>query len=376
MKIGILTFWKTEDNYGQLLQCYALQTFLRSLGHETFLIRTTNVDENSISIKQQLTRKARTVYRLYRYPFYLSKRVVSSFLYTLTHLELRKHVTNRGFEQFRNEYLHCTQVYTLKELQVNPPKADTFIVGSDQVWNTRDGIYYLIWSHDNIHKIAYAASFGGCDTLPPNQTLKIWLKRFNHISVREQSGIDICTQAGRNDAVCVVDPTMLLKADDYIKIANYLKHTEKYLFIYFLGTRTKINWKEIKHFAKKKKLKIVYVASQGQEDKFKHTEASIPQWLSLIAHAEYVITNSFHGTVFALLFGKKFMTYPVNGKAIKMNDRITTLLSPLSLRHHIYSKGLYAIEDNIDYTQVHNIMQNKASLGRKLLQEWTQEKKY
>ena len=118
-------------------------------------------------------------------------------------------------------------------------------------------------------------------------------------------------------------------------------------------------------------MKIIYVASQGQEDKFKHTQASIHEWLSLIANAEYVITNSFHGTVFTLLFGRKFLTYPVTGVAIKMNDRITTLLNPLGLGNHIYSGSIRVIEESIDYAEVHRIMQKRGAKGCELLKEWT-----
>lgn len=371
MKIGILTFWKTEDNYGQLLQCYASQAYLRALGHETFLVRTTNGREYNPTLKQKLLDKARTAYRLLPYPLYLMKRVLGSAIYTLTHGKLRTHNIDLGFEQFRQEYLHCTKVYTLEELQMNPPKADAFVVGSDQIWNTRDGIYYLSWARDDVRKIAYAASFGGCDTLPEDALLEKWLRRFDNVSVREQSGIEICKKVGRHDVECVADPTMLLTAEDYLKIASTDYPKEKYLFIYFLGTRTNINWKEIHAFAKAKGLKIVYVASQGQEDKFKHTQATIHQWLSLIAHAEYVITNSFHGTVFTLLFGRKFMTYPVTGVAVKMNDRITTLLNPLGLEHHIYCDNILPIEEDIDYDKVHCIMRESRTKGRELLKEWT-----
>lgn len=371
MKIGILTFWKTEDNYGQLLQCYASQAYLQSLGHKTFLVCTTNGRDYNPTFKQQLMEKTRTAYRLLPYPFYLMKRAIDSAFYTLTHGKLRKHTVDLGFEQFRQEHLHCTKVYTLEELQNNPPEADAFVVGSDQIWNTRDGIYYLSWTRDEVCKIAYAASFGGCDTLPDDATLAKWLKRFDHVSVREQSGAIICANAGRKDAVCVADPTMLLTADDYLKIASREHPKDKYLFIYFLGTRTTINWKEIRAFAKQRGLKIVYVASQGQEDKFKHMQASIHQWISLIANAEYVITNSFHGTVFTLLFGKKFMTYPITGFAVRMNDRITTLLNPLGLGNHIYSDSIRTIEEDINYTEVHRIMQENGAKGRELLKEWT-----
>lgn len=370
MKIGILTFWKTEDNYGQLLQCFATQTYLQSLGHETFLVCATNGYEYNPTIKQQLINKARTVYRLLPYPCYLLKRIISSVLYTLVHGKLRKHFINLGFEQFRQDYLKCTKVYTLEDLQNNPPDADVFLVGSDQIWNTRDGIYYLSWAPDDVCKIAYAASFGGGDNLPDNITLTRWLKRFNHISVRELSGVSICNKAGRDDVECVVDPTMLLTAEDYLKIASKECPRKKYLFIYFLGTRTNINWKEIHRFAKKKNLRIVYVASQGQEDKFEHTKANIHQWISLISNAEYVITNSFHGTVFSLLFGRKFITYPVSGIAVKMNDRIITLLKPLGLDHHIYKNSISIIEEDINYDQIHSIMKNNSDKGRKLLKEW------
>lgn len=371
MKLGILTFWKTEDNYGQLLQCYALQTYLHSLGHETFLVRTMSGRDYNPTFKQQVMEKARIIYRLSPYPFYLMKRVISSAFYTFTHGKFRKRTVDLGFEQFRQEYLNCTKVYTLEELQNDPPDADAFVVGSDQIWNTNDGIYYLSWVRNERRKIAYAASFGGCDTLPDDKTLAEWLKRFDYVSVREQSGVEICVNAGRKDAVCVADPTMLLSAADYLKIASKELPKDKYLFIYFLGTRTIINWKEIYAFAKEKGLKIIYVASQGQEDKFNHIQASIHEWLSLIANAEYVITNSFHGTVFTLLFSKKFLTYPVTGVAIKMNDRITTLLNPLGLGDHIYSDSIRAIEKYIDYVEVHRIMQEDRAKGCELLKQWT-----
>ena len=370
MKVGILTFWQTEDNYGQLLQCYATQCYLRSLGHETFLVRTTDGHAYNPTFKEQCFGKLRTAYRLLPYPGYLCKRGLTSLLYLLLHGRFRKRKIDRGFARFRTEYLHCTEVYTLQQLMDCPPEADAFVVGSDQIWNTVDGIYFLNWAKAGVRKIAYAASFGSrrpsedfCNLIRP------WLKRFDLISVREQSGIGICKLSGREDAICVPDPTMLLSAENYLSIASDNYPKEKYLFVYFLGTRTEIDWKEIHAFAKRKNLKIVYVASQGQEDKFEKTEASIPDWLALIAHAEYVLTNSFHGTVFALIFGRKFITYPIVGVAAKMNDRITTLLDPLALSDRIYCKriGLSKIEDKLDYTTIHRKMAINSVNGRELL---------
>lgn len=368
MKIGILTFWKTEDNYGQLLQCYATQTYLRSIGHDPFLIKATNGKEYVPTVKGLLINKLRTAYRLKSYPIYFFKRACSSLLYTLIHGHLRKHITNRGFEVFRREFLNCTQEYTLNTLRSDPPKADAFVVGSDQIWNTTDGIYFLSWAPDSVKKISMAASFGSrhpsndfCNLIRP------WLKRFDLITVRESSGLKMCADAGRNDAHLVLDPTLLLRMDDYLKIAAEDKHQQPYIFIYFLGTRTNINWKEIHRFAKSKELQIIYVGSQGVEDKFKKEEPSIPQWLTLIANAEYVITNSFHGVVFAMQFHKKFIVYPVTGVSAKMNDRLTTLLNPLKLQNRIYNGNLSSIiEGDINYQKVFESLDANSLNARKL----------
>ncbi len=351
MKIGILTFWKTEDNYGQLLQCYATQAYLRSLGHETFLVRATNGREYNPGLKQQFISKLRTAYRLKSYPFYLLKRATGSLLYTLAHGKLRPNLTQRGFEDFRRQYLNCTErEYTLDDLRSNPPQADAYVVGSDQIWNTTDGIYFLSWAPENVKKISMAASFGAReDSTEFSELISPWLKRFDLITVRETTGLGLCKSAGRGDAELVSDPTLLLRAEDYAKLASSDHPSEPYMFIYFLGTRTTINWKEIHKFAKERNLKIVYVGSQGQEDKFHKEEPTISQWLGLIAHAEYFITNSFHGTVFGLQFKKKFIVYPITGSATRMNGRLTTLLKPIGLTERIYSGNLEAIESPIDY---------------------------
>ena len=373
MKIVILTFWQSEDNYGQLLQCFALQRYLQSLGHETFLVRTINNSANKKkSIKEQFSYKLRTAYRLRIYPIYLLKRVISSLCYFIWYREFREHHINRGFENFRQKYLHCSNIYTLTELQQNPPLADTFITGSDQIWNTTDGIYFLSWVYKDIPKIAYAASFGArkntaefCDLIKP------WLARFNHISVREESGVAICQRAGRNDAICLPDPTLLLDSQDYIPISSNNYPKERYILIYFLGTRTAIRWKEIHTFARKNNLKIIYVASQGQEDKFEKVNATIHDWLALISHAEYVITNSFHGTVFSLIFKRKFLVYPIIGPAAQMNDRIITLLNPLNLSNRWYQKGeISTIKTDIDYQSVYQKLQEKQKSARDILQSW------
>lgn len=369
MKIGILTFWKTEDNYGQLLQCYATQTYLQSLGHDTFLIKATNGRNYNPTIKEQLFSKLRTAYRLFPYPIYLVKRCLSSLCYTLLHGKLKPNTVNRGFENFRKDYLNCTdKEYSLDDLKCNPPYADAYIVGSDQIWNTTDGIFFLSWAPEQVKKIAIAASFGSRSSSPDFAALiSPWLKRFDLISVREKSGVDICRQAGIENASLIVDPTLLLRADQYNKIASKSSQREPYIFVYFLGTRTEIRWNEIHSFARSKGLKIKYVGSQGQEDKFSKMEATIEEWLSLMANADYVITNSFHGTIFAMQFHKKFMVYPVKGVVKKMNDRLTTLLNPLGLSGRIYQGNISPLDREIDYKAVFEHLDRDTDIAQNLL---------
>lgn len=371
MKIGILTFWNTPDNYGQMLQCYALQTFLCSQGHDTFLVRTGKEWQPASGFVPQLKDKLRSASRLRQYPAYFVGKTINNLAYLLTHGHLKQYKVERDFDTFRKDYLHCSEkTYSLEELKQNPPVADCFIVGSDQIWNTRDGIYFLSWANDNVRKIAYAASFGG---LKGDQEfydlIRPWLKRFDWISVREQSGIEICKNSGRNDAQLVCDPTLLLTQDDYARLATAPKgHPKrKYIFVYLLGTRTRISIKDVYAYAKSKDMDVVYVGSQGVVDKFPRLEPNVQEWLWYVQHAEMVFTNSFHGTVFSLIFQRPFMNFLVYGAAVRMNDRINTILGHLGLKERVFEGELEKIEQKIDYARVNGILAANSDLSKSQL---------
>lgn len=355
-KIGILTFWNTPDNYGQMLQCYALQTFLRSQGHTTFLVRTGKEWQPTSGFIPQLKDKLRSASRLRQYPAYLAGKTITNLAYLLTHGHFKLYKVDRDFDTFRKDYLHCSErTYSLDELKQNPPEADCFIVGSDQIWNTRDGIYFLSWANDSVHKIAYAASFGG---LKGDQEfydlIRPWLKRFDWISVREQSGIEICKNSGRDDAQLACDPTLLLTQDDYARLATAPKEQpkRKYIFVYLLGTRTRICMKDVYAYAKRKDMDVVYVGSQGVVDKYPRLSPTVQEWLWYVQHAEMVFTNSFHGTVFSLIFQNPFMNFLVYGAAVRMNDRINTILGRLRLKDRVFDGELGKVEEYIAFTQV------------------------
>ena len=218
-----------------------------------------------------------------------------------------------------------------------------YIVGSDQVWNIGHEqennlrAHFLNFGNDTIKRVSYAASFGfsikelGAEYA---KTVFPFLKKFAGISVREENGIAICERiAELNNSylkvVQVCDPTMLLSGEEYLKIFNRedtVIPSDPYVFVYNINASSDINIHSIQKWAKKRKLKLVYVMGHGKTSKIPHIYPTVPQWIKLIANAEFVITNSFHGSVFSLLFHKKCAVYPVNLKT-PTNSRLETLVS-------------------------------------------------
>lgn len=368
MKIGTLTFWNTEDNYGQLLQNYALQNYLRSIGHDTFLIRTVSADNKQIGqlIRGNMIAMVRAFLRLHKWPIYSIRYFIMSTINMLRTRRFELKQVDRSFEEFRKRHLNSSPIYTISQLRKSPPSADAYIVGSDQVWNTTDGVYFLNWAKDDVKKISYAASFGARESDEDFCSLiKPWLDRFDLISLREQKGVDICHRLGYKDAAIVPDPTLLLEKEAYLKMAsNKLVPKEKYMFVYFLGTRTNIEWKSIRRIANKKDLRIIYVGSQGQIDKYHKLYPTIEEWLGLIAHADYVVTNSFHGTVFSLIFEKLFTTLPITGHSASMNNRLETLLYPMGLMCRVGNLDNFSA---INYCDVNKHLIAARNLGKTFL---------
>lgn len=183
--------------------------------------------------------------------------------------------------------------------------------------------------------------------------IKRYLSKFCYLTAREEDGVKELHKLGFKNAELMPDPTLLLHMNDYSYLeenGSKLIPQNKYLFLYLLGNPIGIDVKDIFDFAKQRNLKIVYVASQGRKDVFPKVTPTIGEWLSLIKNSEYVITNSFHGTVFSLQYHKKIGVLPLVGEYAKMNSRITTLLNKYKISNHfLYSKDLTAIEKSIDY---------------------------
>jgi len=331
MKIGIITFWWSDNNYGQILQCYALQKYLRDKGHEVYLIRYD--PRNDYINKNNIFRilKALNPIKLFNYLKYKIRLIISNF-------ENKRF--DRGFYRFiENNIVQSNRIYkSYLELKNNYPEADAYIVGSDQVWNfgesnvsvTRNLIhaYFLDFGPDNLIRGSYAASWGKTDI--NNELVKEitpLIKKLNYVTVREKSGISICKKCGK-DAQWVPDPTLLLKPDVYRKLyqtVNIKNKKKDYIFIYLLYNKSVFSFKELRKWAKERDLDIIYVTGNDKIDFNKKYYATIYEWLALIDNAKYVITNSYHGCIFSFIFNKKFLVLPLKNSYKEMNTRLDSL---------------------------------------------------
>lgn len=351
MKIGIITCWKSLDNYGQQLQCYALQTLLRGWGHDAFLIRYNPVRKERTVWQKIVNHLQHPQYFLNHLPFETEEK-------RRTKLELKLKKENdqknpeRQFEEFRQEHLQMTgRIYnSYTELQANPPKADVYITGSDQVWHDpykepSAAGWFLQFGGDNVKRLSYAASIGR--NLYDNE-LSIFcrfLTRFDAISVREESACQLCREQGFKAQVCI-DPTMLLPVETYRRMEKPVVSESPYAFIYVLNVRTAedINWPQIKEYIGEKQLKIKSVTGsgyyQGREliENKKNLLPTIPEWLGYVDSAQCVFTTSFHGTVFSILMHKPFLTIGLKGKYSSSNARMEQLLSALGIPERMFDR--------------------------------------
>ncbi len=364
MRIGIITFYRSKDNYGQLLQCYALQRFLKKQSHSPYLILYCNTPKESTKSVGRWNKFVDYIvhFKTYVDLFFIQRK---ERFYNQTAQNEQRH-----FSDFINKYIDVSeQNYTDDLLQQNPPLADAYICGSDQIWGG-DFAYYLNFAPPTTKRIAYAASFGGVNSfsIEYEDELRRLLGKFSMLGVREQSGVNTCLRLGAKHAMKVVDPTLLLEARDYDMLRTNVSPKEKYIFVYLLGNPIAMKMKEVYQFAKEKRMKVVYVASQGQYDKYPKTWATIGDWIDYIANAECVITNSFHCTVFALHYSVPFVSVPLVGNYERMNTRINELLEVCNLSHRIYNGSLKeVIQSSISFEDFKDYLKKESEQSSQLL---------
>lgn len=330
MKIGVISSYAcvhTANNYGALLQYYALQEYLKGRGHDVFWIRS-------------ILPQSRIRVFLRHLKNYKSFRLIRNF-----------YKCHSGFLDFQKKFLNVSyrEYKGNKDLLIDCPSADFYITGSDQVWGSTLKENYLRFVKDSSKKIAYAASFG-CDSLEVNHAKVVmpWINEFKAISVREISGVNICEKFLGRRVVHLLDPTLLIDASHY-PISSSSCNTVDLLYCYFLNV-TNVNdlkIKEIRNLARSLGISLRIASCQYSEIFFKREELVMPtpeQWLQNYRDAKYIITNTFHGTVFAIIFRKPFITIMQTGASSSQNGRIISLLSMLGLEDRILTDDLSLCE--------------------------------
>ena len=337
MKIGILKH-PLGANYGGILQSFALSTYLQNQGHDvTVLNRQSNL------------------------PF--AKRLIKSFLIAMHHPRYNS-PRYRHLSSFVKKYINYSKpLYTDSQMKniVMSRSLDAVIVGSDQVWRTGFAMgygynYFLDFVPAEVRKLSYAASFGLSNwEYSDEQTdrIKRLVSRFNAISVREDEGVTLCKDNLDINAEHVLDPTMLLQPEDYAPITNKRLVDDDYVFVYWLGS-AEDKQKAIAdaHIEGKK---LVDISLRGSEPLM-----PIEDWLSYIQYADHVVTDSFHGCVFSILFQKQFTICANNSGG---NGRLKSLFTMLNIDptkghidYSVVNESLYK-QRNHSYGFIKNALQ-------------------
>ena len=341
MKIGIVT-QPLHNNYGGLLQNYALQQVLKKLGHDVKTIDYMYRIPLFLYLKLIFKQIIKLIFRLGETHFYAYKMLC----------DYRKPIV----VPFVENYISKTKtVHKYFSKIVHDEQFDAVIAGSDQVWRPIYNRYiedmYLKFVPDNVKKIAYAASFG-VDTWEYNskQTKRCakQAKRLDAISVRESTGIALCKDYLGVDATCVLDPTILAGADAYKPLLKEKTEEQDYLFAYILDI-TPEKQSYVESIAKSKGLRAIIKSAD------KNATSSVEDWLSMIANSSMVVTDSFHGTVFSILFHREF--YSIVNVA-RGGTRFASLLSPIGLEHRMGDVSQFqSLEpSHIDWQQVDHIL--------------------
>ena len=342
MKIGIIT-QPLMNNYGGILQNYALQQILINLGHKPVTIDCR--PKNSLFWYLIVQCKTLLLY------FIPSKR--RPFQKFKPSVERKEQMT-----EFVTKHIVTTKrIQRISSRIIKQYKLDALISGSDQVWrpayNKLDNTFLSFAKTKKIKKIAYAASFGvnvwEYSDLQTERCSNL-AKLFDAISVREKSGIDLCHQYLKVDAIEVLDPTLLIPKQRYCELCNGIpKYNIQYLAAYILDlTDAKKNF--VEKIAKEKGLQARLFSAEN------NLSLTIEEWLSLFRDASYVITDSFHGTVFSIIFNKHFISI-VNTNRGK--DRFESLLSKFDLTNRLMDLNNESedFEDfEIPWTIVENIL--------------------
>ncbi|MBI9032077.1 polysaccharide pyruvyl transferase family protein [bacterium] len=343
MKIGVLTFHGAK-NYGAMLQAYALSTYISN-----------NINSDTLVIDFR-TKKGEKAYKIFRKP-----KGLKGFLKEINKFKFYfnlKERQNRFDDFLKNNFILTDRYLTYSELESDHSEFDVIISGSDQVFNphgTQYETYLLKFCKDVVRKVAYAPSFG-VKQIPrtKNEIMKSLLNKFTYLSARERKGCEIIYDLTSRKVPQVLDPVFLLSVDEYKKIEEPVKlKWSKYILCYSLvGIEKQLDIA----IEVKKRLNIpIILLKDSIKMRFKRVDkivrnAGPSEFLNLFRNADFVVTDSFHGTAFSINFKKNFYSTII---IEEKSDRIIDLLNKIGLSKQVINSSQNVSDETIevDYTE-------------------------
>lgn len=355
MKIDVITLHRVR-NYGSSLQTLATQMFLKELGCESEIIDYYPERYSSKGLMSRLKNKSK---KLSRNPVLLliAKVAIAPSYY-------KKHLV---FDDFLRKYIILTNrtYYSETDLKNNLPQADAYCTGSDQVWNSHwnegvDRPLYLSFLPETAYRFSYASSIGNTKlSEEEKQEVTPLLKRYKHISVREDSGVEIIQDMGISNVEHVLDPTLLFDAKNWSPFVSNRYKGKKYVVTYNLHHDKRIDQYAIK-LASKHNLKVLNI-SYNWHDIIRSGHLiwcpTIEEYLGLLRDASYVVTDSFHATAFSLIFGTKFIDiFPKQA-----SDRLRSVLKLTNTENRGFDEmpTVEAADVQTDFDIVHAIFKKE-----------------
>ena len=359
MKAGIITMHKVP-NFGSHLQAYALQESVKKLGYDTELIDYKYPNEYHIARDKDLAKKKISLVRIIKFVFKLPITIFNRVIYT-RQIKL--------FHDFENNFFNLSYLYdSQEEIKKEKPSYDIYITGSDQVWNPRfacgDDIYMCNFGDFSKSRIAYGASVAA--TSIPESMKAIYkqnLSRYKSIGIRDASSKETLEKITEKSIDVVCDPVFLRNSSDWENISKLsnLKLPKKYILVYIL-TYSFEPYPQIISIIKDVKkvfdLPVVFVNTSlrhyFQVKPYKNIyTASVPDFLKLFANASFILTTSFHGTAFSLIFHRQFLSI-INDN--KKDSRISDLQKTIGLNNYstIKDYSISILNKKIDYEIINN----------------------
>ena len=340
-------------NYGSLLQSLATIKILNSFGYDTEIIDYISKREtilgNTITYSNNFSdnKIKRLIFRMVKFP--------DQFIKT------------QKFKKYRKKYIKQTKRYnSFEELKNDDFTNDILCSGSDQLWgympyNEIDKTYFLEFVPQESKCFAFSASFGRVDFDEEFlASLNDLLKKYNFITIREQSGVKLIKEQTSLNSDFVLDPTLMAGRDFWLNFASKKIKQKDYILVYQLRKNKNID-KYVKELSKKEGLKVIRVSTSiydivrfGKKKILKSPDYV----LGIFNNAKYVVTDSFHATVFSLIFNKKFIDFLPS----KTHERITDLLDLLGLRERAASfneDDFDRVSQPIDYDKVNQILEQE-----------------